>query len=62
MAFVIPRTGATVTAADIITWSRERMANYKVPRRVEVVDALPLNATGKVVKFELRDRIRAESE
>ncbi len=62
MAFVIPRTGTTVTAADVIAWSRERMANYKVPRRVEVVDALPLNATGKVVKFELRDRIRAESE
>jgi acyl-CoA synthetase (AMP-forming)/AMP-acid ligase II len=32
------------------------MASYKVPRTVEVLDALPLNATGKVVKFELRAR------
>ena len=34
------------------------MANYKVPRHLEVVDALPLNASGKVLKFELRDRGR----
>ena len=33
------------------------MANYKVPRRVELVDELPLNATGKVVKDELRARV-----
>jgi acyl-CoA synthetase (AMP-forming)/AMP-acid ligase II len=31
------------------------MANYKVPRHVEVVDEFPLNASGKVLKFELRD-------
>jgi acyl-CoA synthetase (AMP-forming)/AMP-acid ligase II len=35
------------------------MANYKVPRRVEVVDALPMNAAGKVVKEELRARVGA---
>ena len=34
-------------------WCRERMANYKVPRSVEFVDALPRNATGKVLKVEL---------
>ena len=33
------------------------MANYKVPRRIEVVDVLPLNASGKVLKYELRDRV-----
>jgi acyl-CoA synthetase (AMP-forming)/AMP-acid ligase II len=33
------------------------MANYKVPRAIEVLDALPLNATGKVVKDELRARV-----
>jgi acyl-CoA synthetase (AMP-forming)/AMP-acid ligase II len=33
------------------------MANFKVPRRVEVVDALPTNASGKVLKTELRERI-----
>ncbi len=35
------------------------MANYKVPRAVEIVDELPLNATGKVMKDVLRDRVSA---
>ena len=56
MAYVIPRAGATVTPADVIAWSREHMANFKVPRYVEVVDEFPLNASGKVLKYELRDR------
>ena len=56
MAFVVLRQDATTTANDIISWSREQMANYKVPRRVEIVAELPLNATGKVVKDELRRR------
>ncbi len=55
-AFVVPRAGATVDEAEVIAWSREHMANYKVPRSVEVVDALPLNATGKVLKYVLRER------
>ena len=38
----------------LIAWCREQMANYKVPRRVEVVPELPLNASGKVLKYELR--------
>jgi len=45
------------TAEDLIAWSRDQMANYKAPRVVEIVDALPLNATGKVVKDELRARV-----
>jgi len=56
MAFVVPRPGATIDPDELIAWSRERMANYKAPRRVVVVDALPLNATGKVLKFELRQQ------
>jgi acyl-CoA synthetase (AMP-forming)/AMP-acid ligase II len=58
VAFVVLRPGATLDEAELIAWSRERMANYKVPRRVVVVDALPMNATGKVLKYELRDRLR----
>jgi acyl-CoA synthetase (AMP-forming)/AMP-acid ligase II len=54
MAFVVPKAGVTVAADEIIAWSREQMANYKAPRRVAVVDALPLNASGKVLKHELR--------
>jgi acyl-CoA synthetase (AMP-forming)/AMP-acid ligase II len=57
MAFVVLRPGASTTGGDIITWSREQMANYKVPRAVEVVDELPLNATGKVQKDLLRARV-----
>jgi acyl-CoA synthetase (AMP-forming)/AMP-acid ligase II len=59
MAFVIPREGATVDPAEVIAWCRGEMANYKVPRAVEVVDALPLNASGKVLKFQLRARARS---
>ncbi len=54
VAFVVPRPGATIDLPELCAWSREHMANYKVPRRFEVIDALPLNASGKVVKGELR--------
>ncbi|WP_044871401.1 FadD3 family acyl-CoA ligase [Pseudomonas sp. LFM046] len=53
-AFVIPRQGAVLAADELIAWSRERMANYKVPRSVEVVAQLPMNAAGKVLKGALR--------
>ena len=41
-------------------WARERLANYKVPRHVVALDELPINATGKVVKDELRARAVAD--
>ena len=53
-AFVVPRAGAGATEPDVITWAREHMANYKVPRQVRVVAALPMNASGKVDKKVLR--------
>jgi acyl-CoA synthetase (AMP-forming)/AMP-acid ligase II len=56
MAFVVPRAGTRPDPAALIAWCRDEMANYKAPRRVELVDALPLNASGKVLKYELRDR------
>ena len=56
-AFVIPQPGATITAEQVVEYARTELANYKVPRRVEIVDALPLNATGKVMKGELRQRL-----
>ncbi len=59
MAFIVPKPGATVVPEDVITWSRANMANYKAPRYVEVVDSLPMNASGKVLKFELRQRFGA---
>ncbi len=62
-AFVVPRAGhdGDALAAELVAWARQQMANYKVPRRVEVVDALPLNASGKVLKTELRARLDGPS-
>ncbi|WEK42014.1 MAG: FadD3 family acyl-CoA ligase [Candidatus Sphingomonas colombiensis] len=53
-AFVVLRPGASVDGATLIGWARANMANYKAPRRVTLLDALPLNASGKVVKPDLR--------
>ena len=62
LAFVVLSDDAgPVTPEDIIDWSRDQMANYKVPRTVEFVEELPLNATGKVVKETLRQRATARS-
>jgi acyl-CoA synthetase (AMP-forming)/AMP-acid ligase II len=58
-AFVVLHPGPPVTEEEIIDWARGEMANYKVPRSVEFLDALPVNATGKVVKDELRARTAA---
>ncbi len=55
-AYAVRRPGSTLTADDLIAWSRREMANYKVPRAVEFVAELPRNASGKVLKRELRAR------
>jgi HIP---CoA ligase len=57
-AFVIPRDGAPLAPEDVMGYARTHLANFKVPRRVDIVDALPLTATGKVLKNELRKRVR----
>ncbi|MER6783743.1 FadD3 family acyl-CoA ligase [Streptomyces sp. NPDC000658] len=61
-AYVVRRPGAVSTADDLIAWARREMANYKVPRSVEFVRELPRNASGKVVKGELRGRGRQPGE
>ncbi|MFJ3516496.1 MULTISPECIES: FadD3 family acyl-CoA ligase [unclassified Streptomyces] len=53
-AYAVRRPGSTLTADDLIAWSRREMANYKVPRAVEFVTELPRNASGKILKRELR--------
>ncbi|MFK0234395.1 FadD3 family acyl-CoA ligase [Streptomyces vinaceus] len=55
-AYAVRRPGSTLTSDDLIAWSRREMANYKVPREVEFVTELPRNASGKVLKRELRAR------
>ena len=56
MAFVVTRSGDPAVGADILAWCRDEIANYKVPRAIEIVDELPVNATGKVEKNALRAR------
>jgi acyl-CoA synthetase (AMP-forming)/AMP-acid ligase II len=54
-AFIVVKDGKTAVSRDeLIAWSRDRMAGFKVPRFVEFLDELPLNATGKVMKDRLR--------
>ncbi|WP_433377910.1 AMP-binding protein [Streptosporangium sp. CA-115845] len=57
-AFVVPEDGTggrDVTGEELIGWCRERLANFKVPRRVWLVDDLPRGAVGKVAKAELHE-------
>jgi HIP---CoA ligase len=73
-AYVVPQSGATglgdpadpedpaAFGTALLRWARDTMANYKVPRGVVVVDALPTNASGKVLKRELRERYRAGAD
>jgi len=53
-AFVIPARGATLTEDELIAWAKERLAAYKYPRIVEFRTELPMTATGKILKRELR--------
>jgi acyl-CoA synthetase (AMP-forming)/AMP-acid ligase II len=60
MAYVVPAPGRSADPDAIIAWARERLANYKVPRHVVAVPELPTNATGKVLKEELRARAASD--
>jgi long-chain acyl-CoA synthetase len=53
-ALVILAAGATATPDELVAWGREQMAGYKYPRIVEIVESLPMTATGKILKRELR--------
>ncbi len=53
-AVVIPTKDVDVTEDELVEWSKEQMAGYKYPRIVEFVDALPMTATGKILKRELK--------
>lgn len=53
-AVVVPQPGETIEDGDVIAWARERIAGYKCPKSVDLIDVLPRNASGKVLKKELR--------
>ena len=55
-AWVVLRDGASADADELRSFCVERLADYKVPRRITIVDELPRNATGKVLKQELTAR------
>lgn len=59
VAYAVAAPGVELEADEVRSWAKDHMANFKVPSRVEVVDALPLNASGKVLKYELRERALA---
>jgi len=53
-AFVVADSNASLDTEAILAWSKENMANYKIPRNIEIVEDLPVNASGKVQKNRLR--------
>jgi long-chain acyl-CoA synthetase len=60
-AFVALKEGDSATEEELIAFCKERMADYKYPRKVELLEELPKTATGKFLRRELRDEARAEA-
>ena len=54
-AIVVMKPGKQATASDIINFIRERIAGFKTPKTVDFIDALPRNASGKILRRHLRD-------
>ena len=60
-AFVVPQPGASVDETALLEHCRERMSRYKAPKAIRVVDTLPRNSMGKLLRRDLRDQLRAEA-
>ncbi len=56
MALIVPRKGAAISKEDVIEICEKNLARYKKPRKIKFVDSLPKNATGKLLKQELRNQ------
>ncbi|WP_203530634.1 long-chain fatty acid--CoA ligase [Thermaerobacter sp. PB12/4term] len=56
-AFVVPKPGETVTLDELVAFCEGKLARFKIPKQLHVVDQLPRNATGKVLKHVLRARV-----
>ena len=54
-AFVVVKEGVEVTADEIIDFTRTRIAKFKCPKTIDFIDVLPRNATGKILRRELRE-------
>lgn len=57
-AFVVPAAGHDVDEQTLVAWARENMANFKAPRHIRFVDVLPTNPSGKVLKYQLREKFQ----
>ena len=61
-AYVVVKPGETLTADEVIQFSREKLAAYKAPKMVEFIDALPKSAVGKVLRKEVKEMDRRKSQ
>ncbi len=57
LAYVVPADGWDASAEELIDWSRDKLAGYKKPRRIEFLERLPLGSSNKVLKKELREAL-----
>jgi len=57
---VVRKTGCEVTADELCSWVKDRLASYSYPREIMFLDALPMTVTGKVIRKELKARAAAE--
>ena len=62
VACVVAKPGESVSESELIDYSRDRLAPYKRPKQVKLLNALPENQIGKVLKKDLRDMLVAESK
>jgi fatty-acyl-CoA synthase len=58
-AIVVMKSGKTATSSEIVNFIRERIAGFKTPKSVDFIEALPRNASGKILRGHLRDPYRA---
>jgi long-chain acyl-CoA synthetase len=61
-AYVVVKPGETLTADEVIQFSREKLAPYKAPKMVEFIDALPKSAIGKILRKEVKEMDRKKSQ
>ena len=54
-AIIVPKPGATPTADSIIAWAKDRIAGYKCPKSIDLIEVLPRNPSGKILRKDLRE-------
>lgn len=57
-AIIVPKEGTVIDEQELRSFCREKLAGYKVPRRIFIEEQLPRNASGKILKYQLRQKMR----